>query len=97
MSRSIHLGARQDLREAAEFYERSVGSDLAARFSLEFERVAKLLAENPGFGTPMPRGRRIYPLKGFPYSIVYRLQDGGIRFLAVRHQSRRADFASKRH
>ncbi len=97
MSRSIHFEAEQDLVDAADFYERSAGPDLAARFFLEFERVEQLLAENPGFGTPISGGRRIFPLKGFPYSIVYRVQVSGIRVLAVRHQSRKNSFASKRH
>lgn len=97
MSRSIHPEAEQELSDAADFYEKSAGLDLAIRFLNEFERIAQLLALNPGFGTPITKSRRIFPLKGFPYSIVYRFQGESIRFLIVRHQHRKPNFASGRH
>ena len=70
---------------------------MASKFIDEFERVAKLLTENPGFGTPFDLPRRIYPLRVFPYSIVYRPIDDGIRILAVRHQRRGPGVGQDRH
>lgn len=57
-------------------------------FSMSLKRVAKLLDDNPGFGTPFELPQRIYPLRVFPYSVVYKPTDQGIRVLAVRHQHR---------
>ena len=51
MTYDIHRGAELDLREAARFYRREGGLKLASRFLDEFERVAALLVEHPGFGT----------------------------------------------
>lgn len=96
MKRSIHRGAERDLGDAARYYKAQAGNAVAARFVDEFERVAKLLEANPAYGTPTRNGRRIYPLKGFPYSLVYRLTGSEIRILVVRHQSRNPTFGSER-
>ena len=62
MNYSIHPEAAQDLADAAAFYRHRGSSLVASRFLEEFERVAKLLADNPGFGTPFDLPRRVYPL-----------------------------------
>ena len=96
MKRSIHREAERDLGDAARYYQAQAGSAVASRFMDEFERVAKLLEANPGYGTPTRSGRRIYPLRGFPYSPIYRLTSDEIRILVVRHQSRNPAFGSGR-
>jgi plasmid stabilization system protein ParE len=96
MTYSLHPGAEQDVASAMDFYSEQAGPAVAARFLDEFERVAKLLVEYPGLGMPTTRGRRIFPLKVFPYSIVYRNLEGGIRILIVRHQHRRPGYAGGR-
>ena len=60
----------------------------ARRFVDEFERVAQLLEEFPGVGTPGEDGRQSFPLTGFPYSVIDRHGGTGIRILVVRHQHR---------
>jgi plasmid stabilization system protein ParE len=85
---SLHPGAEQDIADALDFYAEQAGIVVAGRFLTELERVAQLLVEYPGFGTPTARGRRVFPLQVFPYSIVYRSLDSGIRILVVRHQHR---------
>jgi len=97
MKRSMHAGASQDVADAVDFYTQNAGAHIATRFLNEFERVARLLIDNPGFGTPTTLGRRSYPLHAFPYSVVYRAQGETIRFLIVRHQSRKPGYASHRH
>lgn len=97
MNRSIHPEAEQDVADAVAYYEKTAGKELAARFLKELERVAVLLVDNPGFGTPRPKHKRIFPLKGFPYSIVYRTNDADFRILIVRHQNRSSSFARHRH
>lgn len=77
MSHSIHPGAEQDVADAVDFYDQHAGPLVAARFLIEFERVVQLLLEHPGLGTPTTKGRRVFPLKIFPYSI--RLPNSGNR------------------
>ena len=88
MNYSLHPEATRDLAEILAFYQKSATPRVAANFLDEFERVAKLLAENSGFGTPFDLPRRIYPLRTYPYSVIYRQVEGGVRVLTVRHQSR---------
>ncbi|NUP87443.1 MAG: type II toxin-antitoxin system RelE/ParE family toxin [Burkholderiaceae bacterium] len=60
----------------------------ARRFLSEFERVATLLVEFPGIGTPADDLRRVHPQHDFPWSVTYREQNGRIRVLVVRGQFR---------
>ncbi len=88
MTLSIHREAQSDLAHAIRFYKNNASKSVATRFLDEFERVPGLLDENPGLGTRTNVDRRTYPLRGFPYSLIYKVADGGIRILVVRHQSR---------
>ncbi len=96
MTYSLHPGAERDIVKALDFYSEQAGSVVAERFLEEFERIAKLLVEYPGLGTPTTRGRRTFPLKVFPYSIVYRNLENSIRILIVRHQHRKPGYAGGR-
>ena len=96
MSYTLHRGAELELADALRFYRREAGRAIAARFLEEFERVANLLVENPGLGTPTAEQRRWFPLHGFPYSVIYRPLDVGVRILVVRHQHRDPGHGEKR-
>ena len=96
MNRSIHRFASGDLAEAVRFYKSEAGVGLARRFLNEFERVVKLLEQHPGIGSPTADGRRAHPLSDFPYSVIYRQEDIGLRILVVRHQSRDPDYGESR-
>jgi plasmid stabilization system protein ParE len=96
MTYSLHPGAEQDVAGALDFYSEHAGPVVAAHFLEEFERVANLLAEYPSLGTPTTRGRRAFPLKVFPYSVVYRNLESSIRILIVRHQHRKPGYAGGR-
>jgi toxin ParE1/3/4 len=88
VSYEIHPKVEQDLREAVEHLATRATARTVARFFAEFERVAQLLVEHPGIGTPMSRGRRIHTLRIFRYCVVYRLVEGKPRILVLRHKRR---------
>jgi plasmid stabilization system protein ParE len=92
----LHRLAERDLEDAFQFYRQKGSDKVALRFLAEFERVAELLDGNPGVGTPTRADRRIYPFKKYPYSVVYKPTDTGIRVLAVRHQRREPGYGSER-
>ncbi len=96
MTYSLHPGAEQDIADALDVYGEHAGPMVAARSLAEVERVAKLLVEHRDLGTPTTRGRKTFPLKVFPYSIVYRNLEGSIRILIVRHQHRKPAYAGGR-
>jgi len=64
-------GAERDLVEGGLYYSREANADLARAFISEFERCAALLGEQPELGAPWRRKVRRFPLRRFPYSIVY--------------------------
>jgi toxin ParE1/3/4 len=88
----LHPQAEQELADAAAFYEERAGAALARTFLSEFERVATLLVQSPHLGTPASGPFRIYPLRRFPYSVVYRSANEGLRILVVAHQHRRPSY-----
>ena len=96
MSITLHPGAEIDVAEAVNFYTVEGGRLVAERFLNEFDRVAQMLLHNPGFGTQTTKGRQVYPLRVFPYSVVYRAHDSGIRILVVRHQHRKPSYGNAR-
>ena len=96
MTFSLHRGAELDLFEAARFYRQEGGAKLVNRFLDEFERVAKLLVEFPGIGTPADDLRRVHPLQNFPYSVIYREIGGHIRVLVVRGHLRDPEHGDSR-
>lgn len=96
MTYTHHPGAEHDIAEALDFYREQAGPVVAERFLEEFERTAKLLIDHPGLGIPTTRGRRAFPLKIFPYSVVYRNLESSIRILIVRHQHKKPSYAGGR-
>lgn len=96
MTYLLHPSAEQDIADALDFYTEQAGLLVAQRFLGEFERVARLLVTHPGFGTPTTKGRRVFPLRVFPYSVVYRQIEAGIRIIVVRHQHRKPGYGGAR-
>lgn len=87
---SFHFipAAERDLLAAVQWYLNDGGPVPAELFETAVVRAARLLARMPGMGTPWRSGARTWPLRTFPYTLVYRPQGDGIQILAVAHQSR---------
>jgi plasmid stabilization system protein ParE len=96
VSYSLHLDARQDVEVALAFYAKRAGFAVGQRFFSEFERVAALLVRHPGLGTPTKKGRRVYPLRTFPFSVIYECLEAEIRIVVLRHQHRRPNYGMGR-
>jgi plasmid stabilization system protein ParE len=92
----IHPGAEQDLREAAEFYEREGSSLVASRFIEEFKRLVSLLGEYPEIGVLRSKGKRGFPMRVFPYTAIYRIDPQEIIILVVKHDGKRPSYGGKR-
>ncbi len=96
MTYTVHPGAERDIEDASDFYKEQAGLVVAGRFLTEVDRVAKLLDRNPDTGAPVSKGRRMFHLSVFPYTVVYRKQGSGIQVLVVRHQHRKPGFGMRR-
>ena len=97
MTYSLSEEAEQELAEAFAYYLEHASAKLAERFLDEFVRAARLIDSNPGLGTPTLGGRRIFPIRKFPYSLVYRPSDQGTGIGAVAHQMRRPKYWKARN
>ncbi len=89
MTYTVHPAAEKDIAEASDFYKTQAGLAVARRFVAEVDRIAMLVERNPGSGALLSSGRRVFHLKLFPYSLVYRPFGDGIQVLVVRHQHRK--------
>ena len=96
MKATFHPDAEKDIAEAAAFYESEGSSKLAAMFVAEIKRAVNVLLEFPGLGTPRANGRKFFPVRVFPYSLIYRQTKDGIYILVVRRHRRRPGFGSQR-
>ena len=92
MTRYRYLpAAREDLNEAAAFYEASVPG-LGDAFLDDVERAIESIRENPQIGAPIGRAFRRVILRRFPFSIVYAERDDEIVIVAIAHDRRRPGY-----
>ena len=96
MTYILHRFAERDLEKAFLFYRKTGSDRVALRFLAEFERVAELLDESPGIGTPTHGNRRTFPFHKYPYWAIYRPIDTGVRILVVRHERRHVEYGAER-
>lgn len=80
--------ARAELADAIDWYASEGGADLAAEFEAAVHRSLQLLADQPELGTSAPAATRLWPMRRFPYTLVYAPDAQGLRVVAVAHQRR---------
>ena len=82
--------AIDDLRKAAE-ESRAFGVATAASVESRFREIIEHIAEHAEAAAPVSErpGMRVVPLIRYPYKIFYRILEGRIRILHIRHASRR--------
>ena len=83
--------AREELNEAAAFYEASVPG-LGEAFLEDVERAIETVRESPGIGALVGRRFRKAILRRFPFTIVYAQRDEEIVIVAIAHQRRRPGY-----
>lgn len=93
----FHPDARAELLDAATYYEERADG-LGGQFIDEAQRVLDLLAGSPGLGSPVVGhgALRLWPLRRFPYYVIYRAGEDAIFVLAVAHERRRPRYWSGR-
>lgn len=92
-----HVGARLDVLDIVEYYERESGADLADRFTSELEAFIEAIAERPHSYREHPRGIRRANLNRFPHHVLFRVVDAEtIEILSVKHDHRRPSYGSER-
>jgi toxin ParE1/3/4 len=95
MIASFHRAAEAELAAAMEVGEergRGLGDDLLD----EVERVVALLCEFPDLGERLDDKRRRFPLRRFPFGIIFRVDGDTLRILAVAHRRQRPGYWRQR-
>jgi plasmid stabilization system protein ParE len=80
--------AEVELSDAAFFCRTHFGPVAADSFLSTFEAKARLISDHPGVGTAAPKGRRLYPIGRYPFSMLYRIEHGVVRIIAIAHHGR---------
>lgn len=83
--------AQDEFLEHISYYE-AHQKGLGDRFRETVEAAAALASAHPKLGSPWKlRTRRVFP-KGFPFSVVYRIEAAEIVVFAVAHFKRRPTY-----
>ncbi|MFO1364492.1 MAG: type II toxin-antitoxin system RelE/ParE family toxin [Burkholderiales bacterium] len=92
MTPSVSFEAERELIDGALFYAREANAELGLAFIAEFERAIGVLCNYPRLGPVWRGSTRRFPLRRFPYSIIYQLKPEEVRVIALAHQSRRPGY-----
>jgi len=87
--------AAQDLREAEAWYWRR-SARAADGFLVEVGRAFALIREAPNRWPAYRASTRRFVLERYPFSIVYRFEDGTVYVVAVAHAKRRPGYWRRR-
>lgn len=93
---SLSEEAQADADSAIDWYIGEGAFIAAEDFINEIERALGLLKQFPIIGESVARKARSFPLHGFPYSLIYRLQGDTVHVIAVAHHSRRPGYWVRR-
>ena len=88
--------AEQDLTDGALYYAQEANAELGLAFIAEFERALSVLAAHPRIGAPWRARTHRFPLRRFPYSVIYRIHREELRVIALAHQRRQPGYWSGR-
>lgn len=89
---SVSPEADLELSEGSNFYAREANAEVGLAFILEYERALTLLCGYPQLGALWRNGRRRFPLRKFPYSIVYYVRGEELRVIALAQHRRRPSY-----
>ena len=88
----VRSAAKLEIVAAAEFYEKK-RLGLGREFFREVDVIFSVFRRQPYIGQAIEGdlGLRGFPLKRFPYLVIYRLKNDEIKVLAVTHQHRQPE------
>jgi len=89
---SVSSEADSELSREALFYAREGGAELGAEFINEFERALALVCEQPGLGAHWRSGRRRFPIRRFPFSIIYYTRGDELRVVEIAHHRQKPGY-----
>jgi len=95
MNVAYHPAVRRDVRNILRYYD-GISSRLGDAFWDELLALIEAARANPVRFHPAERGLRRANMQDFPYHFLYRVRNGGIRVIVVRHHERHPNYGIKR-
>ena len=92
----LHPNVILDVQGIMAYYEAVGSRDLAEAFYDELEELLRKAADHPATYLVRSGDLRRVNLDRFPYNFLYRIVDGTVRVLVVRHHSRDPSFGVRR-
>lgn len=83
--------ARAELLHEVEYYSKST-TGAGVRFQAAVEAALDRASRHPFGGAPTAHGTRSMLVKGFPFSVVYRANDGELLVVAIAPHRRRPGY-----
>jgi plasmid stabilization system protein ParE len=87
----FHPAAEQEVAAALKVGEER-GFGLGRELVQEIRRVSALLSEMPSIGEPLDSQHRRFPLRKFPFGLIYRVNGDLVRVMAVAHRRQRPGY-----
>jgi plasmid stabilization system protein ParE len=91
MRSDFHPLAKQELKDAANYYD-NISLVLGDAFLDEIERTLERIKTFPEAWTPLSLRTRRCRISGFPYGIIYQLQEQGILIVAIMHLQKQPNY-----
>ena len=95
MKPEFHPAAEREFAASAMWYESRVPG-LGAQMRDDVRRAVDTLSARPLVGRRLSDDLRSYPLRRFPYKLIYRVSGDNLRIIAVAHDRRWPGFWSER-
>lgn len=88
---SFLMAAREELEAATEYYEAS-SAGLGQRFVQAVRAATDVIRQHPDIGSERTASTRALAVRGFPFTVVYRIRSQSVTIVAVAHQRRRPGY-----
>lgn len=87
----FHPAAEQEIAAALKVGEER-GFGLGRELVQEIRRVSSFLCNLPHAGEPLDSRHRRFPLRKFPFGLIYRIDGDLLKILAVAHRRQRPGY-----
>jgi hypothetical protein len=91
MTPEFHPADQEELAAAVKTGEER-GAGLGHELLQEVRRVVGMVCGSPEIGKPLGGVYRRFPLRRFPFGVVYRIEGEHLRIIAVAHRRRRPGY-----
>ena len=83
--------AQAELLEGISYYS-TIRAELGLRFEQAVADAVRSAVAHPERGAPRSKNTRRWLVKGFPFGIIYRVNEAGLLVVAVAHQRKRPEY-----